>query len=165
MPNPVAYTRPEAGRGLDINQILEILPQRYPMLMIDRVEHLEPGVFIEATKCVSVNEPHFAGHFPGHPVMPGVLIVEAFAQASGILLRTQPMPHAVSETPTETPQHGRLGYIASIQKIRFRKQVGPGDQLRIEVRHTKAFGSLHQVRAEAFVGKELVADGELVVGS
>jgi beta-hydroxyacyl-ACP dehydratase FabZ len=159
-----AELRTEGGRGLDINQIMAILPQRYPMLMVDRIESLEPGVAATGIKCVTANEPHFQGHFPGHPVMPGVLIVEAFAQVAGIMLRTQPVPHAVTSNDS-APQHGRLGYIASIQKIRFRKQVVPGDALRIEVRSTKAFGPLHSVRAEAFVGTELVADGELVVGS
>jgi 3-hydroxyacyl-[acyl-carrier-protein] dehydratase len=162
-----AEVRPEVSRGLDIHQIMAILPQRYPMLMIDRIENLEPGVAATAIKCVTANEPHFVGHFPGHPVMPGVLIVEAMAQASGIMLRTEPVLHAVPAEGEAAPasQNGRLGYIASVQKVRFRKQVVPGDMLRIEVRNSKSFGTLHQVRAEAYVGTELVADGELVVGS
>ena len=158
-----AISRTEEGRDLDIVQIMAILPQRYPMLMVDRVEGLEPGVAATGIKCVSANEPHFAGHFPGHPIMPGVLIVEAMAQVAGIMLRQAPRPHAVEGEGAS--QNGRLGYIASVQKIRFRKQVVPGDMLRIEVRNTKDFGSLHQVRAVAYVGTEVVADGELVVGS
>lgn len=164
MPEQLLVER-EGLRGLDIHQIMEILPQRYPMLMVDRIESLEPGVEAVGIKCVTANEPHFVGHFPGRPVMPAVLIVEAFAQVSGIMLRTQPMPHAVTNDPDGTAQHGRLGYIASIQKIRFRRQVVPGDQLRIVVKHTKGFGALHQVRAEAYVDAQLVADGELVVGA
>lgn len=165
MPDHALLVEQEAPRGLDINQIMEILPQRYPMLMVDRIESLVPGVEAVGIKCVSANEPHFVGHFPGRPVMPGVLIVEAFAQVSGVMLRTAPVPHAVANDADETSQHGRVGYIASIQKIRFRRQVLPGDQMRIVVKHVKSFGPLRQVRAEAFVGGQLVADGELVVGA
>jgi 3-hydroxyacyl-[acyl-carrier-protein] dehydratase len=158
-----AETQPEVSPGLDIHQIMAILPHRYPMLMVDRIESLEPGLAATGIKCVSANEPHFVGHFPGRPVMPGVLIIEAMAQVSGIMLRTQAPPLALTSQKT-APEPPRLGAIASVQKVRFRKQVVPGDILRIEVRKLKSFGAIHQVRAEAYVGTALVADGELVVG-
>jgi 3-hydroxyacyl-[acyl-carrier-protein] dehydratase len=156
-----------SDRGLDIQQIMDILPHRYPMLLVDRIDQLEPGVFAEGIKCVTVNEPFFVGHFPGHPVMPGVMIVEALAQVTGIMLRTQPRLHSVTADEGEggPPLPGAgPGFIATIQKIRFRRPVVPGDQLRLRVRHIKTLGRIHQVSAEAWVGTQLVADGEIVVG-
>ena len=163
MPETLAHAE---RRQLDIEQIMQILPQRYPMLMVDRIDQLEPGVSAEGIKCVTANEPFFVGHFPGHPVMPGVMIVEALAQVTGIMLRTQPRLHPVKPGAggADAPPAAPLGFIATIQKIRFRRQVVPGDQLRLCVKHIKTLGRIHQVAAEAYVGPNLVADGELVVG-
>src|SRR5882757_3944755 len=108
--------------ALDIHEILKILPHRYPILLIDRVLELKPKESIVAIKNVTINEPFFQGHFPGLPIMPGVLIVEAIAQAGGALLLT--------EIPD---REQRLMVFTGIEKARFRRPVVPGDQLRLEV--------------------------------
>ena len=109
---------------LDIQQVLEYLPQRYPLLMIDRVLECEPGKRILAIKNVSANEPHFPGHFPQRPIMPGVLILESMAQAAGVL---------VFQTLGTRPDQNSVYYYAGIDNARFKKPVVPGDQLHIEV--------------------------------
>lgn len=109
---------------MDINAVLEHLPQRYPFLMIDRVIALEPGKRIVAVKCVSANEPHYQGHFPGKPIMPGVLILEAMAQAAGVL---------VFRTLDAKPDEKSVYYYAGIDNARFKRPVLPGDRLEIEV--------------------------------
>jgi 3-hydroxyacyl-[acyl-carrier-protein] dehydratase len=107
---------------MDINEIMSILPHRYPMLLIDRILEIEPRTRIVALKNVSINEPQFAGHFPDYPIMPGVMMVEAIAQAGGALLLT--------EIPD---REDKLMVFTGIDSARFRKPVVPGDQLRIEV--------------------------------
>ena len=107
---------------MDIYEVLKYLPQRYPVLMIDRVKELEPGKRIVAIKNVSANEPHFQGHFPGRPIMPGVLIVEAMGQVGGLLLL-----HSI-----EAPER-KLVYFTALDDVKFRRPVVPGDQLRIEM--------------------------------
>ena len=109
---------------MDAQQVLRFLPQRYPLLMIDRVLECEPGRRILALKNVSSNEPHFTGHFPGRPIMPGVLILEAMAQAAGIL---------VFRTEGAEPDSNTIYYYAGIDEARFKKPVVPGDRLEIEV--------------------------------
>jgi 3-hydroxyacyl-[acyl-carrier-protein] dehydratase len=149
-------TQPEAATGqagpLDINQIQAILPHRYPFLLIDRVLEIERRKKIVAIKNVTINEPFFAGHFPGYPIMPGVLIVEAMAQAGGAMLLTE------VEDRTD-----KLIVFTGIEKARFRRPVVPGDQLRIEVvmLSWKAGASRIAVRMEgkAFVNGKLVCDG------
>jgi len=138
---------------LDIHDILRILPHRYPFLLIDRVIDLTRKQRIVAIKNVTINEPFFAGHFPGVPIMPGVLIVEAIAQAGGALLLT--------EVPD---RHQKLMVFTGIERARFRRPVVPGDQLRIEV-EVKAWregGDRNAVRMEgiAYVGDKKVAEAK-----
>ena len=109
---------------MDIHEVLAHLPQRFPLLMIDRVLECEPGKRIRALKNVSANEPYFPGHFPNRPVMPGVLILEAMAQAAGIL---------VFRTQNARPDENSVYYYAGIDNARFKRPVAPGDQLEIEV--------------------------------
>lgn len=111
------------ARVIDIQQIMRLLPHRYPFLLIDRVVEVEPRQRIVAIKNVTVNEPHFQGHFPDYPLMPGVLIVEAIAQAGGVLL--------LDEIPD---REGKLMVFTGIDGVKFRRPVTPGDQLRIEVK-------------------------------
>ncbi len=113
-----------AAQTMDINQIMSILPHRYPFLLIDRLVEIEPSQRVVALKNVTINEPHFAGHFPNFPIMPGVLIIEAIAQAGAALLLTE-YPAA--------DRASKLMVFTSIDDARFRRPVVPGDQLRIEV--------------------------------
>ena len=135
---------------LDIDAIKAIIPHRYPFLLIDRVEEHEPGVSAVAVKNVTANEPFFEGHFPDYPVMPGVLIVEALAQTG-----------AVAMLSLEENQ-GKLAFFAGIDKLRFKRQVRPGDILRLEVEITKSRAGVGFGSAKASVGDELVCSGELM---
>src|SRR6201992_1714124 len=147
-------TATSAGKSgpLDINQIMAILPHRYPFLLIDRVLEIERKKKIVAIKNVTINEPFFAGHFPGFPIMPGVLIVEAMAQAGAAMLLTE-----------VEDRNDKLIVFTGIEKARFRRPVVPGDQLRIEVEMLswKASSSRIAVRMEgkAFVNGKVVCDG------
>lgn len=136
---------------LDINEIMKILPHRYPFLMVDRVIELDPGVRCVAVKNVSINEPFFQGHFPGHPVMPGVLCIEAMAQVAGI------MAYMASDEATRS----KVTYFLTIDNARFRKPVFPGDQLRIEVTTTMNRRGIWGVAGKAFVGETLVTEADL----
>jgi 3-hydroxyacyl-[acyl-carrier-protein] dehydratase len=136
-----------AKTTLDINQILRILPHRYPFLLIDRVTELVRKQRIVAVKNVTVNEPFFAGHFPNLPIMPGVLIVEAMAQAGGVLLLTE-----------FEDRNEKLVLFTGIERARFRRPVLPGDQLRIEVAVTVWRGSAGRMDGKAYVGDKLVAE-------
>jgi len=130
----------------DIREIMELLPHRYPFLLVDRIAELVPGEKIVGIKNVSINEPFFQGLFPGAPIMPGVLIVEAMAQTGGLL--------AIASTPED--QRGRLIYFMGIDKVRFRKPVIPGDQLVIEMTLIK-----HRARATK-MGGFVTVDGKKV---
>lgn len=132
---------------IDIKEILSILPHRYPFLMVDSVIELEPGVKVVGIKNVTVNEPFFQGHFPDNPVMPGVLIVEAMAQAAGILAFKSGM-------------QGTTVYFMSIEKVKFRKIVLPGDQLRLEVNVMHNRGNVWKFSGSAFVGDKLASEAE-----
>lgn len=135
---------------LDIQQIQEVLLHRYPFLLVDRVLELEEGKRAVAIKNVTINEEFFNGHFPNYPVMPGVLIVEALAQVSAIIMLTK------------EGNQGRLGLLAGIDNCRFKKQVKPGDQLRLEVEITRLKGAIGKGRGVATVDGEIACETELI---
>ncbi|MFO0751895.1 MAG: 3-hydroxyacyl-ACP dehydratase FabZ [Thermodesulfovibrionales bacterium] len=132
---------------IDIKEILELLPHRYPFLLVDRVIELEPASRAVGIKCVTMNEPFFQGHFPGNPVMPGVLTVEAMAQVAGILA-------------FKSGAQGKTVYFMSIDKVKFRRPVLPGDQLRMEVKVTHKRGNVWKFAAQAFVGDKMTTEAE-----
>ena len=135
---------------LDIDQIKGIIPHRYPFLLIDRIEEHEPGVSAVGVKNVTANEPFFQGHFPEFPVMPGVLIVEALAQVGAVALLSL------------DENRGKLAFFAGIDKVRFKRQVRPGDSLRLEVEITKSRAGVGFGTATATAAGELVCSGELM---
>lgn len=130
-------------------EIMNIIPHRYPFLLVDTIEELEPGVRALGKKCVSVNEPFFQGHFPGNPVMPGVLIIEALAQVGAVAMLSQPQ------------FQGRTAYFAGIDKARFRQKVMPGDVLLLETEIVKVKGPVGVGRATARVNDKVAAQAEL----
>jgi beta-hydroxyacyl-ACP dehydratase FabZ len=135
---------------LDINEIREILPHRYPFLLVDRIIELEPERIV-GLKNVTANEPFFAGHFPNFPVMPGVLIIEAMAQTAGILvLRSIP------------DRDSKLVFLVSVDYARFRKPVVPGDQLRLEMKMMRRKGTVVKMSGRATVEGVLVAEAEVM---
>ncbi len=137
---------------LDIKKVMELLPHRYPFLLIDRVLELEDGKSLSAIKNVSINEPFFGGHFPGQPIMPGVLILEAMAQATGLLAFTE-MGEA---------HKTKLYLLVGIDKSRFRGQVLPGDQLRLEISLKRNMRGIGIYACRALVDGELVAEAEMM---
>lgn len=139
--------------SMDINEIMSYLPHRYPFLLIDRVLECDVGARLVAVKNVSVNEPFFGGHFPGHPVMPGVLILEAMAQAAGIL---------GFRTNDTQPDEKNIYLFVGIDKARFRQQVVPGDQLRITVTLNRVVRGMWQFSAEATVDGSRAATCEIM---
>ena len=130
-------------------EIMEIIPHRYPFLLIDTVEELEPGVRALAKKCVTMNEPFFQGHFPGNPVMPGVLIIEALAQAGAVAILSLP------------EWKGKTAYFASVSNARVRQKVVPGDVLMLETVLVKVKGPIGVGNAVATVNGKVVAQAEL----
>jgi len=134
----------------DVRQIMALLPHRAPMLMIDRLTEIVRGVSATGIKSVSINEPFFAGHFPGHPVMPGVLIIEAMAQAAGALV-----VHSLGGANMD-----KIVYFMTIDKARFRHPVVPGDQLMIPVKVVRSRGPVWRFSGEAYVNGKLCAEAE-----
>jgi len=143
-------TRGVSGRTLDIDAIREILPHRYPFLLVDRIEELE-NERVVGIKNVTVNEPFFAGHFPDYPVMPGVLIIEAMAQVAGVLV--------LSGIPD---RKNKLVLLAGVDGAKFRKPVRPGDQLRMEMKVLRSRATTAKVSGTATVDGAVVAEAEIL---
>ena len=138
---------------MDIHQILRQLPHRYPILLIDRVLSIDKGVSIRAIKNVSINEPFFTGHFPHRPVMPGVLMLEALAQAAALL---------AFDTLGQTPDDNTVYYFAGIDGARFKRPVEPGDQLILEVGLDRMKAGIFKFKARALVGEDVAVEAELM---
>jgi len=138
---------------MDIHEVMAHLPHRYPFLLVDRVLTCEPGKSIEAVKNVTINEPFFQGHFPHHPVMPGVLIMEALAQAAGILS---------FKTMGTMPDENSVFYFVGIDNARFKKPVTAGDQLHLHIEILRQMRGIWKFKAEARVDGEVVAEAELM---
>jgi 3-hydroxyacyl-[acyl-carrier-protein] dehydratase len=139
---------------LDIYQVLKHLPQRYPILMIDRVKECDPGKRVLALKNVSANEPYFQGHFPARPIMPGVLILEAMAQAAGLV---------VLSAGKSGEHHENLYYYVGIDNARFKKPVVPGDQLELEVKLERMLRGIGKFSCVARVAGEVAADATILL--
>lgn len=136
------------GGAIDVHGVMRLLPHRYPFLMVDKVTSIE-GNRISAIKNVSINEPFFQGHFPGHPIMPGVLQLEAMAQVAGVMMLKQ------------AENAGKIAYFMSAENVKWRKPVHPGDVLVVEVELTKARGKIGRAKGVCKVGGELVSEAEV----
>ncbi|HEV8148582.1 MAG TPA: 3-hydroxyacyl-ACP dehydratase FabZ, partial [Gemmatimonadales bacterium] len=147
----VRTTAQRGGRMLDIERIMEVLPHRYPLLLVDRILELEPRKRVVGIKNVTINEPFFQGHFPGHPIMPGVLIVEAMAQVGGMLL--------MDELQAPPP---KVVYFMALDHVKFRRPVVPGDQLRSEVEIIQLRGRNCRLKGVAYVDGQVVAEAEML---
>jgi len=135
---------------MDFQEISEILPHRYPMLMVDRILELTEDSIV-GIKNVTMNEPHFTGHFPGYPVMPGVMIIEAMAQVAGVLV-AKLAPHT----------RGRIMFLASVEDAKFRKPVVPGDQLRLEMKLLRLKATVAKMQGRATVDGQIAAEATLM---
>lgn len=138
---------------MDVEKILSLLPHRYPFLLVDRVLEVQGTQKIVGLKNVTFNEPFFQGHFPSHPVMPGVLIVEAMAQTGGLLLMEQ-IPD----------REAKVVYFMALDNVKFRKPVVPGDQLRMEVEMIQFRGKVARMKGTAFVDGKVAAEAEMLAG-
>jgi 3-hydroxyacyl-[acyl-carrier-protein] dehydratase len=138
--------------NFDVEKIMELLPHRYPFLLVDRVTEVERGVSLSAIKNVTINEPFFQGHFPGQPIMPGVLILEAMAQATGLL----------AFSGLIDPNDSTLYMLVGIDKARFRGQVLPGDQLKLQVVLKRNVRGIGMFDCKALVDDEVVAEAQMM---
>lgn len=143
---------PKGGDVLDVNDVMKLLPHRYPFLLVDRVINLEGDVKCTGVKSVTINEPYFQGHFPGHPIMPGVLQLEAMAQVGSILLFRQP------------GNAGKIGYFMSADGVKFRKPVVPGDTIFIEVEMVQRKRLIAKCRGRCIVNSEVVSEADMMFG-
>lgn len=143
---------PKGGAVMDIQDVMKLLPHRYPFLMVDRVVSVDGGTHCTGVKSVTINEPFFQGHFPGQPIMPGVLQLEAMAQVGSILMLNRP------------GNAGKIGYFMSADSVKFRKPVVPGDTLFIEVELTQQKRNIAKARGRCLVNKEVVSEAELMFG-
>ncbi len=146
---PADIVLPDGESVLDINEVLKILPHRYPFLMVDRIVGFEGDNRCTAIKNITINEPYFAGHFPGHPIMPGVLQLEAMAQVSSVLMLRKP------------ENTGKIGYFMSADNVKWRRPVLPGDTIFIESEILKMRGSIGQTRARCLVNGDVVSEADL----
>ncbi len=146
---PAAVSIPDGESVLDINEVLKILPHRYPFLMVDRIVDFLGDNKCTGMKNVTINEPYFAGHFPGHPIMPGVLMLEAMAQVSSVLMLRKP------------ENVGKIGYFMSADNVKWRRPVLPGDTIFIETEIIKIRGSIGQTRCRCLVNGDVVSEAEL----
>ena len=138
---------------VEIEKILEILPHRYPFILIDRIIKIEAGKKAVAIKNVTINEPHFQGHFPDRPIMPGVLLIEALAQVGGVLALGSEYEKAVKE---------KNFFFSAIDKVRFRKPVVPGDQIKLEVEVVKRKGNFWKLKGRGLVEDSIVVQAEFM---
>ena len=145
-------TEGKMDKAFDINEIMKLLPHRYPFIMVDRILELIPGKKVIALKNVTINEPFFQGHFPENPIMPGVLIIEAMGQAGAVL----------AAKSLERESHGSLIYFMGMDKVKFRKPVTPGDQLIFEMKFLKQRRNVFRMSGTAYVDKNVVAQAELM---
>ncbi len=137
---------------MNIEEIMKILPHRYPFLMVDRIIELVPGERAVGVKNISINEPFFQGHFPDQPVMPGVLMLEAMAQVGACALLSM------------DKYHGHLAYLAGLDQVRFKKQAFPGDVLTISAELIRLMGSIGKARGKITIDNDLVCSGEFLFG-
>ena len=145
-------TEGKMDKAFDINEIMKLLPHRYPFIMVDRILELIPGKKVIALKNVTINEPFFQGHFPENPIMPGVLIIEAMGQAGAVL----------AAKSLERESHGSLIYFMGMDKVKFRKPVTPGDQLIFEMKFLKQRRNVFRMSGTAYVDENVVAQAELM---